>query len=179
MKNFFKNSILCFAVIAIIGCGSDAPPQTIPASETKDIPGHLTWNITVRFMDSAITKAILKGRRARVYEERQETLLDSGVTVDFMGTAGVKRVARMTSDSVRVDDKTRDMIARGHVIVLSDSTGKKLTTTLLTWDNASQKLRTTEYVKIESPGEMIEGYGLESDQYLKEYKIFKVSGIRQ
>ncbi|MES2765669.1 MAG: LPS export ABC transporter periplasmic protein LptC [Bacteroidota bacterium] len=181
MKNSFKSIILLLVVIAAIGCGGDddAAQNTIPAAEVKDIPSHLTWNITVRFMDSSITKAILKGRRARVYEERQETLLDSGVTVDFMGTTGAKRVARMTSDSCRVDDRTRDMIARGNVVVVSDSTGKKLTTTLLIWDNARQKLRTTEFVRIESPGEVIEGYGLESDQYLKEYKIFKVSGIKQ
>jgi LPS export ABC transporter protein LptC len=180
MKSTFKKfAVLIFVGLTGCGSGGDGSANTIPIAEVKEIPAHLTWNITVRFMDSSITKAILKGRRARVYEDRQETLLDSGVVVDFMGTTGVKRVARMTSDSARVDDRTRDMIARGNVVVISDSTGKKLTTSLLTWDNASQKLRTTEYVKIESPGEIIEGYGLESDQYLKEYKIFKVSGIKQ
>ncbi|HYF04177.1 MAG TPA: LPS export ABC transporter periplasmic protein LptC [Patescibacteria group bacterium] len=180
MKFFFKKIVPFFIIVAALGCSTDDEKvATIPMSEVAQIPTHLTWNITVRFMDSTITKAILKGRRARVYEERQETLLDSGVVVDFMGTTGTGRVARMTSDSARVDDRTRDMIARGNVVVISDSTGKKLTTTLLTWDNATQKLRTTEYVKIESPGEIIEGFGLESDQYLKEYRIFKVSGIKQ
>jgi LPS export ABC transporter protein LptC len=180
MKNSFKKYLTFSFAAIIMGCGTgEDSTNTIPIAEVAQIPDHLTWNITVRFMDSSVTKAILKGRRARVYEDRMETLLDSGVVVDFMGTTGERRVARMTSDSARVDDRTRDMIARGNVVVISDSTGKKLTTSLLTWDNAAQKLRTTEYVKIESPGETIEGFGLESDQYLKEYKIFKVSGIKQ
>ena len=44
--------------------------------------------------------------------------------------------------------------------------------------SARKKLTTTEKVHIVSPSEIIDGTGMESDQYLKNYKIFKVSGIK-
>ena len=40
-----------------------------------------------------------------------------------------------------------------------------------------RKLFSNQYVKINSPVEIIEGYGFESNQDLSNYKIFKVSGV--
>lgn len=69
------------------------------------------------------------------------------------------------------------MWAFGSVRVESDSTGARLTTTWLQWDNRNRKLRTNAFVRIERPGELVEGgQGFESDEYLKHYTIFRVRG---
>jgi hypothetical protein len=46
------------------------------------------------------------------------------------------------------------------------------------WSEERKKLYSTEFVRIESPTEILEGYGFESDQQLKNYTIFKPSGVR-
>jgi hypothetical protein len=59
--------------------------------------------------------------------------------------------------------------------VTSDS-GTVLRTDRLFWTNADQKIHTDAFVDILSPTEHIMGQGLVSDQALKHYRIFKVTG---
>lgn len=156
---------------------SNIPQQKLALESMQQIPTHKSWNFSMVFMDSSRTKTKLSAKLARVYEQRQETLLDTNVVVEFMNENS-KRVAMLTADSARVDDKTRNMFAYGKVKIVSDSTHTTMTTSLLMWNNQTQKLYTTEKVHIVSPSEIIDGTGMESDQYLKNYKIFKVSGIK-
>ena len=69
------------------------------------------------------------------------------------------------------------MFASGHVYVVSDSTQTSLATPNLMWDHDKQQLFTQEKVYIKTPTETIEGTGFISDQFLKNYRIFKVSGV--
>jgi LPS export ABC transporter protein LptC len=155
------------------------PEKVEETINTEIQPDQISWNIEVYFVDSSFTKAILKAKRARIYQERAETLLDSGVTCEFLSQRTGKRSSYLTADSARIDDKTKNMLARGHVVVISDSTRTKLETSLLMWDNQAQKLYSTEYVRITSPEERLQGYGFESDLYLNNYKIMKVSGEKK
>ena len=82
----------------------------------------------------------------------------------------------MSCDSAEIDDRTKNMLAKGNVLVWSDSSRTKLETSVLHWDNKTQLFYSTEFVTIDSPEEKIQGYGFESDQNLKYYRIFKVSG---
>ncbi len=142
-------------------------------------PDQTGWNVEVFFIDSSFTKAILHAKRTRVFSQRYETLMDGGFQVDFMSKLSGKRVSILTADSARVDDRTKDMLATGNVVVIGDSSKTKLETSVLSWNNKTQKLFTTAFVKITRPNETITGYGLESDQYLIKYKIFKVSGVQR
>ncbi len=173
-----KKVIVMFClVLAACHRESNIPQQKQALENMVQMPNHTSWNFSMVFMDSSRTKTKLSAKLARVYEQRQETLLDTNVVVEFMNENS-KRVAMLTADSARVDDKTRNMFAYGKVKVVSDSTHTTMTTTLLMWNNQTQKLTTTEKVHIVSPSEIIDGTGMESDQYLKNYKIFKVSGIK-
>lgn len=140
------------------------------------LPNHTSWDFRVRFMDSSRIKALLTAKRARVYDSRRETLLDTNVRVVFNNKSS-QQLAVLTSDSARIDDRTRNMYASGNVVVISDSTGTLLKTPNLMWDHEKQQLYTNDKVHIETPNEIIDGTGLISDQYLKNYRIFKVSGV--
>lgn len=140
-------------------------------------PDQVSWNVEVIFADSAFTKAVLYANRARVYEKEKETLLDGDLLVDFYSKRTNKKSSKLTADSARIDDNTKNMLARGNVVVISDSTGTKLETDVLEWIEREQKLYSTEYVKITTPNEIIEGYGFESDPKLENYTIHKVSGV--
>ena len=163
----------------IFGCQSEnnIPQQKLAIEQLQQLPTHTSWDFSMVIMDSNRIKSTLKARLARVYDQRQETRLDTSVVVEFMN-ANSQRVGILTADSAIVDDKTRNMVAYGRVKVVSDSTHTSLQTPVLMWNNKTQKLYTTEKVHIRSPKEIIDGTGMESDQYLKNYKIFKVSGIK-
>jgi LPS export ABC transporter protein LptC len=164
----------------MLGCQSEnnIPQQKLAIEQLQQLPTHTSWNFSMVIMDSNRVKSTLKARLARVYDQRQETRLDTSVVVEFMNSNS-QRVGILTADSAVVDDKTRNMFAYGNVKVVSDSTHTTLKTAVLMWNNKTQKLYTTEKFSIRSPTEVIDGIGMESDQYLKNYKMFKVSGIKK
>ncbi len=173
--------LICVSLVILISCdeGKVVPKMKNDIHNLETQPDQISYETEVFFADSSFTKAILKAKRARVYQARFETILDGGVYVQFFQRQSSKKVSYLTSDSARIDERTKNMLAGGNVIVISDSTNTKLETSLLEWDNTTQKLYSTEYVKVTSPSETIQGYGFESDQSLSNYKIFKVSGTQR
>ena len=77
----------------------------------------------------------------------------------------------------KVNEQTQDFEAHENVVVVSDS-GTILRTDRLFWDNAERKIHTDAFVDIVSPTEHIMGHGMVSDQSLRNYRIFKVTGQR-
>lgn len=54
--------------------------------------------------------------------------------------------------------------------------GNELITQKLLWTNKTRRVSSEDYVKITTAKEIIEGIGFESDQELKNYTIYKVTG---
>ncbi len=168
-------------VILLIGC-DDPKKKVFKKTDSIDVnitPDQIAYNVEVAFVDSSFTKAILNADRGRIFNSKFETLLDGGLEVQFLSEYSGKRVSLLTADSAKIDDRTKNMLATGNVIVISDSSRTKLETSLLEWNNSTRKLYSTAYVKITTPMEIIEGYGFESDPNLTHYKILKVSGVQQ
>jgi hypothetical protein len=62
------------------------------------------------------------------------------------------------------------------VVAVNDS-GVVLTSEEIIWRNKDKKITTDKFVTIESPDEIIQGYGFESDQQLKNYVIYNITYI--
>lgn len=173
--------IIIFSFSIVISCEEEIPRTTAPKEDipTELQPDQISWDIEVTFVDSNYVKAKLYAKRARVYQERMETLLDSGLKVYFFSEGDKQPVSYLVAEKARIDDRTKDMFAEGNVVVISEKSGRKLETQLLSWDNKTQKFYSTEFVKITTSEEIIQGYGFESDANLNNYKIHKVSGVKQ
>jgi LPS export ABC transporter protein LptC len=178
IKNFllyFGLSLFLIVVLVILnGCSDQSVKPKVISIKTKELPDQESFNTKVVFSDSGIVKAILRANHIAVYSSRNETLLDGGIVVDFFDRDG-NHTSVLTADKGRVDDLTQDLYAFGNVVARSDS-GVVLKTEELKWVNSRRKIVTDKYVEITSPTEEIRGYGLESDQSLKDYVIFRVSG---
>lgn len=171
--------IICLSFL-FLGCNESASyKNNVKESQTEIKPDQTGNFIEVAFIDSTRIKALLKADKSRIYQNRLETFLDKNIKVEFYSKFSHKRVSLLTADSAKIDDRTRDMMAWGNVVVIADSSGTKIETSLLMWNNKTQKLYSTEFVTITSPNEKIQGYGFESDQNLTNYKIFKVSGVQK
>ena len=164
--------LLAAAVFA--GCEEKIRPSVLGGVSSASLPSQQSWNATVTFSDSGIVKAILKAGHISSYEGTRQTWLDNGVHVDFFDERGVHSSV-LTSQLGKVDESTNNLEATGHVGVVSES-GVVVETEKLFWDNNRQLIHSDEFVKITSPKENLQGHGFESDQNLKNYKIFKVTG---
>jgi len=170
--------LLGFLVLILSSCeeGKVVPPKAKDTIDIHDLPDQIGWDNKVFFIDSSFTKAILNAKRARIYNKRNETLLDGCLYVEFLSRINNKRTSYLTADSAKIDDITKNMLAGGHVVVVSDSTRTRVETSLLYWNNKTQMFYSSEFVRVTKPNETVQGYGFESDQSLSNYKIFKVSG---
>ncbi len=159
--------------LALCACEEKIKPAVVPISEAE-VPSQESWRSTVMFSDSAKIRAILWAGHIAVYSQQRVTLLSDSVHVDFYDDQE-RHTSLLTARSGKVNDATQDFEAREHVVVVSDS-GTVLRTDHLFWTNAERKIHTDAFVDIVSPREHIMGQGMVSDQDLKNYKIFKVTG---
>ena len=165
--------LIIIAAVSLIGCEDKFQPS-VASKVAADIPSQESWHTKITFSDSGKVSAILHAGHIAVYENRQYTILDSNITVDFFDK-DEKHTSTLTARSGKVNDITHDLEANDHVVVVSDS-GTTLRTEQLFWTNLTQKIHTPLFVDITSPTEHIQGTGFESDQALKHYTIQQVTG---
>ncbi len=166
----------CLAALCVLifSCQDKTKPPVARDIDPNAIPTQESWNSTVVFSDSGVVRARLRAGHILIYESRRETILEEGITIDFYNRDG-SHSSVLTASRGRVDDATRNMEAFDNVRAVSDS-GTVVTTEYLFWNNATKKIRSDRFVKVVSPKEILQGYGFESDQDLKNYVIFRVSG---
>lgn len=138
----------------------------------EELPSQESWKSVVTFTDSGKTKAILWAGHLRKFNEKRETLLDENIRVDFYDQKEV-HTTTLTSKNGRVDESTNNLFAKDSVVVFSDSVTIK--TEEMMWRNKDRKIVSDKYVKVISPNEIIEGYGFESDQSLRNYIIYNIT----
>ncbi len=161
------------AALVFSACEEKIKPSVVALPDTE-LPSQESWNSTITFSDSARIKAILWAGHIARFAVQRYTILEDSVRVDFFD-ADQQHTSVLTAKRGKVNDATQDFVAYDNVVVTSDS-GTTLRTDSLFWNNSTRKVYTQAFVDIVSPTEHIMGHGLESDQNLKNYKIFRVTG---
>jgi len=141
--------------------------------ENKNYPVQESWNSKIVFSEEGKLKAILYSKNIKVFESPREKLID-GLKVDFFDENELK-TSWLSSKRGRIDDITENMYAYENVVAKNDSSNVVLKTEELMWRKSDKKIITNKFVTITSPEEIIEGYGMESDQHLKNYKVFDIT----
>ncbi len=170
MKFRFFFLILVFSFLA---CEDKLKPSIIQLPQTP-LPSQESWDAEIIFSDSGRVRAILKANHIMVFQEQDVTILNEGFRVDFYDENG-KHTSFLIADSGRVIEKTKNLEAYGNIIAVSDE-GTKVETSRLFWDNERGKVRSDAFVKVTSSDEILQGYGFEADQDLKNYVVYRVSG---
>ena len=169
-------AVLFILALIISACSEEKVKPTIDTSvKGSELPSQESWNSTVFFSDSGKTKAVLKAGHLRVYENSNETILDSNITVDFYNDLE-QITTTLTAKRGKVNDATEDLYAYDSVVVVSDS-GTTLKTDELMWRNKDRKIVSDKFVTILSPKEKIQGFGFESDQHLRNYVIYNITYV--
>lgn len=161
------------AALVFSACEEKIKPSVVALPDTE-LSSQESWNSTITFSDSARIKAILWAGHIARFAVQRYTILEDSVRVDFFD-ADQQHTSVLTAKRGKVNDATQDFVAYDNVVVTSDS-GTTLRTDSLFWNNSTRKVYTQAFVDIVSPTEHIMGHGLESDQNLKNYKIFRVTG---
>lgn len=169
----FPFLILILFIVSFYSCENKFQP---PASgmKSENIPDQESWKAVVTFSDSGKVRAVLNAGHIQMFNLKKITLIDSGAVVDFYRDGEV--VSTLSGMRGKIHDETKDIEIFDSVKVVNKE-GSVLTTSKMYWTNKTQRVSSDAFVRIVTPKEEIEGYGFESDQNLKNYNIYKVTGI--
>jgi LPS export ABC transporter protein LptC len=169
--------LLCTVIIISTGCEEKIRPSINSTVDSRTLPQQESWNSTITVSDSGRITAIIFAGYISVFESDQKTYLSQGVRVRFFNIKGIQ-TSILTSDEGTVDEMTNNLEARKNVVVVS-SDSSRMKTEQLFWDNKRQLIYTPAYVQITTEKDRLQGHGFESDQGLKNYRIFRVTGQSQ
>ena len=170
-----KSVVLIAALACVVaGCEEKVKPSVLTTVDSRTQPQQESWNSQIVISDSGVVRAVIHSGYFKVYEASRTTYLSDSVRVQFYDLDG-SPTSLLTSREAAVDETTNDLEARGNVVVTSVN-GTRLYTEELYWDQKRQLIHTPAFVRIISPEERLQGVGMESDQKLKNYRIFRVTG---
>ncbi|MEJ2634601.1 MAG: LPS export ABC transporter periplasmic protein LptC [Calditrichia bacterium] len=173
-----KQKILIFITlltIGLAGCGKIENEQQPTSSQDKvDFPDQESWNSTITITRDANRMAEVWAGYMALYNTKNMVVLKDSIHVDFFDKNG-QHNSVLTADSGVVYNQTNNLIATGHVVVVSDS-GIVLRTRELRWDNQRQKIISDTQVRFTTKEDTLIGDSFVSDPDLKNYEIRNAHG---
>ena len=119
--------ILLLLIILLEGCDSNQQHYLIHDLIDEEQPDQICLDLTFSITDSNSTKTIIKSDTAKVFTNRNETVLTGNVEAIIYDKNGVVS-GTLTAQQLIIDDKTKDMIATDNVIMISKKDGNRLET---------------------------------------------------
>jgi LPS export ABC transporter protein LptC len=138
-----------------IGSGAELPDQEVTDFVlTETDQGRPQWTLYARYAATYQAKNLVQSRDIRV---------------DFFDDKGA-RSSELTAHQGEIQQQTRDMTARGNV-VLQTTEGTRMTTEELHFSNDRQQITSDRLVRVEREGDVLEGTGFESDPNLHHFEF--------
>jgi LPS export ABC transporter protein LptC len=152
------------ALIGILGCGGSPRMSSIP--DTGELPDQEVSDFEATETDQGQPQWKMYARSAATYRARN-TVVARGLRIDFFDEKG-QRASTLTAREGEMNDLTHDMIARGSVVIQTTE-GTRMTTDQIQFHNRIQRIRTDSFVRVDRRGDVLTGWGFESDPELKDF----------
>jgi LPS export ABC transporter protein LptC len=141
-----------------------------PGRTTGELPDQEVSDFVLTETDQGRPLWKLYARDAATYSSRG-LVVAHAVRVDFFDEQG-KRSSVLTAREGDLNERTHNMTARGNV-VLETTEGTRLSSEELRFLNREQKIQVPveQLVRVERAGDVLTGYGFESDPDLRHYEF--------
>jgi LPS export ABC transporter protein LptC len=159
-------ALLACAAALISGC--ERTRRVVPGASSGELPDQEVSDFAVTETDQGRPQWKLYARNAAIFSARN-TIVARGVRIDFFDEEG-KRSSTLTAREGEMNQVHRDMLARGNV-VLQTSEGTRMSTEQLRFLNRQQRIVSDQFVRVERAGDVLTGYGFESDPQLRHFEF--------
>lgn len=163
--------VLFFIIIA--GC-TEIEPVTTTGQGLGNMPDQELFGATIRFTQAGAQLFTTRANHISRFTSKKLMLMEGGVVVDFFDGFG-NHNARLTADQGEVRESENRLIARGDVVVKSDS-GMVLMTEELFYDRNTEQVFSEDFVTIITPQDSVCGYGFTASSDLSNWMIENTSG---
>ena len=166
--------ILLFSIRVFASCENDIEKVKL-LSDHKIAPVETASVIRIIYSDSAKVQMEISAKELNRFETENPYIeMPKGFQANFFDDS-MHVKSKLTADYGIRYERDQKMEARKNVVVVNEK-GETLNTEHLIWDERTEKLRSDEFVKITTKGEIIMGTGFEANQDFSKYKIFNIKG---
>lgn len=164
--------------LALLGCERRVAPSSGAAGLDEAAPRHVSYDARFEMRQGAHRRAAVAAGQMAQYDRGDSTFVvmrrpperpAARVTAWWFTPEGDSS-ATLTADSLIYYDRREQFEAFGAVQVVTQDR-KRLWSDYLQWDEADRTIRTDRFVRIITPSERVEGYGLVADENLDTYQI--------
>lgn len=176
-KILYTVALLVFlpALFGTASCVSSGEREKANALQTDTVYPEIATGVTIKITDSGQRIAEIQSPLMERYGGKNPYLeMTKGLRAQFFNKQGVKE--NQLDANYGISHENQKLIEVRNDVRLENIEGERLNTEKLTWDQASKKIFTDQFVKITTKEEVIYGEGFESNQNFTEYKIFKIRG---
>lgn len=176
MMRHWQGIGVVLAVLALAGCDKQkiTGPRMVYTGPLME-----TTNVLTLVSDSAKLKFRLTAPLEQQFENG-DIIYPKGMVVTFYSADGKKTIINTLQANYGKSDKSKNLyIMRGKVHVVNVPERQNMRTEELFFDKTKQLIYTDTamFVKVETPTEYIDGYGLKANQNFSRYSIKRPTGI--
>lgn len=156
-----------FVSLALL-CGCGRKPSVGPGASSGDLPDQEVRDFVLTETDAGALQWKLYARWAAMYDARN-SINARDIRVDFYDEKGEKS-SELRANEGEINQLTRDMSATGNVR-LQTTEGTRMSTERMRFLNRTQKVVSDVLVRVERDGNVLTGFGFESDPDLRHYEF--------
>jgi LPS export ABC transporter protein LptC len=159
---------LSLLLLPLAGCGVQRSAE--PSSPTGELPDQEVSDFVLTETDQGTPQWKLYARYAATYNSRN-VVVAHALRLDFFNEQGGES-SELTAREGEIKLRSRDMTARGDV-VLQTREGTRMSTQEIRFLNREQRIISPvdQMVRVERAGDVLTGYGFESDPGLKHFEF--------
>jgi LPS export ABC transporter protein LptC len=161
-------------LLIVVGCSSVGESGK-KVADTKPLPDQEIWNGRIEISNRGLKQSLVRAGHIQLFEDRNVTLMDSGVIVDFYNNQG-QHSSVLTSYRARLEEKHDFFLAEGNVVVTSDS-GAVLRTERLYWDRENRKIRSDTLVTMTTQYDSLRGFEFDANEDLRSWQLKRPTGM--
>ncbi len=150
----------------LAGCGGGKKLSATGAS--GELPDSEVEDFTITETDSGRAQWTLYSKQAATFTAK-DLVTARTVRIVFFDELGAKS-SELVAREGELYQRTRDMIARGNVVLLTVE-GWRMSTEELHFLNSRRRIVSDKLVRVEKEGSVLEGVGFESDPNLEHFEF--------
>lgn len=163
-----RAALLVAAFAAVTAAGCNGLPRANPMRSQGEMPDQEVTDFVLTETDAGHPEWTLYSKWAATYTARN-VVVARDIRVDFFDEKGV-RSSELTAREGEIQQETRDMTARGNV-VLRTTEDTRMTTDEIHFGNREQQITSDRLVRVERQGDVLEGIGFTSDPNLRHFEF--------
>ena len=173
-------TIVLGAIVMLLlfsSCGGKKKELGEAITERDSLPSMATLGVVTYISDSGVTRYRMEAEEWLMYDRKRPSYwaFEKGVYLEqFDSLFNVD--ASIKADTAYFYDKQKLWKLMGNVDI-KNRKGERFNTELLYWNQATEKVYSDRFIRIEQPDRIITGYGFDSNQQMTIYQIRNMGGI--